>query len=290
MKSHHTVNYRDDTMASLYSTVLIMDKQHYYPTVWLSDIHLGYKDCKADYLLRFLNNSYIDTLYLVGDIVDLWALNKRIHWPAAHQNVLDKLIYLSEHGTKVIYIPGNHDAPLRHYSGLQLGNIELVETAIHSSINGKQYLVIHGDQFDAEVLCYGKWFSWVGDKAYDFLLWLNRINNSLRKLLGLNYWSLAGHLKDHVKSAKAAITRYKKAGCAEAKRQTLDGIICGHIHYPEVDVIDGIEYYNDGAWIENCSALTESEQGEINLLFWTETSVISDISAEITTLPQNKAA
>lgn len=267
-----------------------MDKQHYYPTVWLSDIHLGYKDCKADYLLNFLDSSYIDTLYLVGDIVDLWALNKRIHWPQAHQNVLDKLIYLSEHGTKVIYIPGNHDAPLRNYTGLHFGNIELMERAIHCGNNGKRYLVIHGDQFDADVLCYGKWFAWVGDKAYDFLLWLNRINNIFRNLLGLQYWSLAGYLKNHVKSAKAAIMRYKKAGCAEAKRQNLDGIICGHIHHPETDTIDGIEYFNDGDWIENCTALTESEQGEMELLCWTEVSAVSDLSVPIKVLSQNKAA
>ena len=145
-------------------------EQRHYPTVWISDIHLGYKDCKADFLLSFLDNCYIDTLYLVGDIVDMWALNKRMHWPKAHQKVLDKLIYLSEHGTRVIYIPGNHDAPLRNYTGFHFGNIQLLESAIHYGRNGKQYLIVHGDQFDADVLCYGKWFALVGDKAYDFLL------------------------------------------------------------------------------------------------------------------------
>lgn len=250
-------------------------EQRHYPTVWISDIHLGYKDCKADFLLSFLDNCYIDTLYLVGDIVDMWALNKRMHWPKAHQKVLDKLIYLSEHGTRVIYIPGNHDAPLRNYTGFHFGNIQLLESAIHYGRNGKQYLIVHGDQFDADVLCYGKWFALVGDKAYDFLLWINRINNGIRRQLGLPYWSLAGYLKRQVESARAAIARYKKAGCAEAKRQNLDGIICGHIHHPEQDMVDGIEYFNDGDWVENCSALVEEKNGAMSLVHWTTPSAVS---------------
>ncbi len=252
-----------------------MNQEHYYPTVWLSDIHLGYKDCKAEYLLSFLESSYIDTLYLVGDIVDIWALNKRLHWPKSHQDVLNKLIQLSEHGTRVIYIPGNHDEPLRNYEGINFGNIELRLSAVYRSKKGKNYLVIHGDQFDADVLCYGKWFAWIGDKAYDLLLAINRTNNRVRELLGMSYWSLAGHIKGKVKSARNAIMRYKIAGCTEAKRQNLDGIICGHIHHPERDNIDGIEYFNDGDWIENCSALTENEAGEMQFVFWTHTVTAS---------------
>lgn len=252
-----------------------MSQNKYFPTVWLSDIHLGSIDCKADYLLKFLNDCDIDTLYLVGDIVDIWAMKSSIHWPKSHQQVLDKIISLSEHGTRVVYIPGNHDDPIRKYLGLRFANIDIQGHAIHQSQKGKRYLVIHGDQFDADVLIHGKWFAWVGDKAYDLLLLINRINNSIRGHFGYSYWSLAGYIKNRVDGAKNAIQRYKRAACSEAKKQHLDGIICGHIHHPEYDVLDGIEYFNDGDWIENCTALVEDEYGEMRIIYATQTTISS---------------
>lgn len=238
-------------------------------TVWLSDIHLGSKDCKADYLLDFLASHQIDTLYLVGDIIDLWAMQKNFRWPEAHNQVLHKLYQLSFENTRVVYLPGNHDAPLQQYSGMALGNVEIHRQCIHQCHDGKRLLVLHGDQFDQDV-CFGAVHAWIGDKGYDLLLWVNRTYNRIRHWQGKPYWSLAGHIKKHIHGAHKAIERYKQACCRRAKHLGLDGVVCGHIHHPQIGEFDGITYMNDGDWIENCSALTEDHSGHIALVHWTK--------------------
>ena len=251
-----------------------MKQKTHYRTVWLSDIHLGCKDCKAEYLLDFLNSSTIDTLFLVGDIVDLWALSKKFLWPASHNPFLHKLLSLpdtdeSGHQTRVIYLPGNHDEPAQQYDNMSFGHVEIHREYIHTTANGKKLLLLHGDQFDSEV-CFGRLHNWIGDKAYDVLLLLNRWFNAIRTQHGHPYWSLAGHIKTRIRGANDAIARYREAAIARAKKDNLDGIVCGHIHHPEITTIDGITYYNDGDWVENCSALTEDHQGNISLVFWSE--------------------
>ncbi|WP_166423963.1 UDP-2,3-diacylglucosamine diphosphatase [Paraglaciecola sp. 20A4] len=248
----------------------------HYRTVWLSDIHLGSKDCKAEYLLDFLNHSTIETLYLVGDIIDMWAMSKQFRWPDAHNQVLHKLMCLSKEDTRVVYLPGNHDAPLQKYAGITFGEIEITREIIHTTADGRKLLVLHGDQFDQEV-CFGPLQSWIGDKAYDFLLFINRWYNGARAALKFPYWSLAGYLKSHIKEANKAITRYKHACVNRAVQMNLDGVICGHIHHPQVDDIHGIKYYNDGDWIENCSALTELPCGDMKLVYWTQTAHASNL-------------
>ena len=243
----------------------------HYRTVWLSDIHLGNTDCKAEYLLDFLNHSTIDTLYLVGDIIDMWAMSKQFRWPESHNQVLHKLMSLSKEGSRVIFLPGNHDAPLQKYDGITFGEIEIAREMIHTTADGKKLLVLHGDQFD-QAVCFGPLQSWIGDKAYDLLLFINRWYNRARAMLKFPYWSLAGYLKSHIKGANKAITRYKYACINRAINMGVDGVVCGHIHHPEVADICGKKYYNDGDWIENCSALTELPCGEIKLIYWTQTS------------------
>ena len=240
-----------------------------HKTVWLSDIHLGCKDCKADLLLNFLQHNTMDTLYLVGDIVDFWALKQQFRWPEAHNKLLQALYSKAKNGTRVIYIPGNHDEIVKPHADTIFGQIEIKRQHIHITADNKKLLVVHGDDYDGQV-CFGKFHAWIGDKLYDLILFLNRHFNAYRRKRGYHYWSLASYIKSKVKKANEAIARYRDALLAEAKRQQLDGVVCGHIHHPEVIEQDGMIYCNDGDWIENCSALTENENGELQLVYWTE--------------------
>ncbi|UAA37635.1 UDP-2,3-diacylglucosamine diphosphatase [Paraneptunicella aestuarii] len=243
-------------------------KQH-YRTVWISDIHLGYRDCKAEYLLDFLHHTKIETLYLVGDIVDMWAMSKQFLWPKSHNELFHYLIGLPEKGTKVIYLPGNHDEPAQKYDGMMFGEVAIHRQCIHTTAAGKRLLLLHGDQFDQEV-CFGPIHTWIGDKGYDLLLFLNRWYNKARAWIGFPYWSLAGYIKSRISGANKAIERYRNACIDKAKSMGLDGVVCGHIHHPETIEQEGITYYNDGDWIENCSALTEDSKGNIELVYWTQ--------------------
>lgn len=239
-----------------------------FRTVWISDIHLGSKDCKAEYLLDFLAHSSIETLFLVGDIIDLWALRKQFRWPPLHNKLLHKLMSLSESGTKVIYIPGNHDEPAKKYDGMSFGDVEIHQEYIYTTALGKKLLIIHGDQLDDEV-CFGRFHAWIGDKGYGLILFLNHWYNILRSKRGRPYFSLAGLIKSKVRGANTAIARYRQAAVNKAKLMGVDGIVCGHIHHPEICTYDDIFYHNDGDWVENCSALTEDKYGKITLSYWT---------------------
>lgn len=234
-------------------------------TIWISDIHLGFKDCKSTYLHSFLSTIQCDTLFLVGDIVDLWSLKKRIFWPAEHYQILLKLYELANRGTRVVYIPGNHDDPLRHFEGQRMGPIEITREYDYETAKGKKFLVFHGDAMDAYMR--HDWLTrFAGDIAYRFLLFLNRWSNRIRKMMGRPYFSLAGQIKENVIGARLAIQRYKLQCINEAKRHGYDGVICGHIHFPELDENDGFTYANTGDWVESCTALTEDYQGNFNLL------------------------
>lgn len=242
-------------------------KQH-HRTVWLSDIHLGCKDCKADLLLDFLSHNTMDTLYLVGDIVDFWALKQRFLWPESHNELLQALYRKSLDGTTVIYLPGNHDEIIKPYANMLFGKIAIKKHAIHTTADNKKLLVVHGDDYDGDV-CLGKWQAWLGDKLYDVLLFLNRQLNYYRRMRGFHYWSLAAYIKKRIKKANQAISRYRNATLREAAKRGLDGVVCGHIHHPEIVKQNGLIYCNDGDWIESCSALTESQSGELSLIYWT---------------------
>ncbi|MCF2846921.1 UDP-2,3-diacylglucosamine diphosphatase [Pseudoalteromonas sp. ACER1] len=259
----------------------------HYPAVWISDVHLGYKDCQAQYLLDFLNAIECDVLYLVGDIVDLWSMKRQFFWHPSHYDVLALIQQKAKDGTRVIYIPGNHDETFRHYANDSLFGIEVHKQYIHTTKANKRFLLLHGDDFDSATR-YNKLISIAGDAGYDFLLFLNRWTNRIRRLFGGNYWSLASWIKARVHKAREAIDAFEKAAIHEAKKQAVDGIICGHIHHPAVKVVDGILYCNDGDWIENCTALVENSSGRIELLHWSETKKVIN-SADISKLTPKTA-
>jgi UDP-2,3-diacylglucosamine pyrophosphatase LpxH len=254
-------------------------------TIWISDIHLGYRDCQVDYLLDFLNHIHCDTLYLVGDIIDLWSLKRRFCWPQKHYQVILKFYELAARGVRVIYVPGNHDEPIRHFCGQLFGPIEVQHEHEYTTANGKRMLIMHGDAMDAYIN-----LSWItrfcGDIGYDLLLFINRWANRFRKWMGRPYFSLSSLIKNNIKGAKAAIHTYQQECLSEAKRRGFDGVICGHIHYPALFEQNGISYANTGDWIENCSALVEDYQGRMRVLYYTDKMYWNDemdVSAESVT-------
>ena len=238
-----------------------------YRTIWISDIHLGTRGCKADLLLEFLKHTESDTLYLVGDIVDGWRLKRSWYWHQSHNDVVQKLLRKARKGTTVIYVPGNHDEALRDYTELQFGGVTVQMEAIHQTADGRRFLVTHGDHFDGIVTC-AKWLALLGDAAYGFALNLNTWFNHLRRRMGLPYWSLSAYLKHKVKNAVEFISDYEHAIAEEARRRHVDGVVCGHIHHAEIRDIDGILYCNDGDWVESCTALVEHFDGQLEILHW----------------------
>ena len=234
-------------------------------TLWISDVHLGSIYSKAEYLLQMLKRVKCKKLYLVGDIVDVWAMHRRVYWPEAHNAVLRELLKKSRSGVEVIYVPGNHDQNFREFCGSQFGNVTLRERAVHTTRDGKHFLVIHGDELDFAVR-YSRINRWIGDFAYDTIMMLNRLVNHARALTGRPYWSLAGWVKSHVAQAEQAIRAYQQAAVKLAAESGYDGIICGHLHHPAVKQYGDVLYCNDGDWVENCTALVEDAQGELRLI------------------------
>lgn len=244
-------------------------KPRRYRAIWISDVHLGFRGCAADVLLDFLHSVECETLYLVGDIVDVWELERRVYWPQAHNNVIRTLLGKAKQGTRVVYVPGNHDEILRDYCGMDFGNIEVRRNAMHTTADGRKLLIMHGDEMDSVVQC-SRFLAVIGSRAYDWLLWLNRYVNAGRKLFGLPYWSLAAFLKHKVKNAVNFISSFEKGVAHEARRRGADGVVCGHIHRAEIRDIDGILYCNDGDWVESCTALAENFDGKLVILDWAE--------------------
>ena len=238
-----------------------------YRTIWISDSHLGTPGAQAKALLHFLKHTRSETLYLVGDIVDGWQLKKRFYWPQEHNDVIQKLLRKARHGTRVVYIPGNHDEAARHYIGFNFGEIAIKNDEVHETANGKRLWVVHGDLFD-NVIQHARWLAYLGDRAYVMLLRLNRLLNGMRNALNMPYWSLSQYLKQRVKSAVSFISAFETAMITEARRRDCDGVVCGHIHKPEMREVDGLLYANDGDWVESLSALVEHHDGRLELLNW----------------------
>jgi UDP-2,3-diacylglucosamine pyrophosphatase LpxH len=239
----------------------------HYRAIWISDIHLGTRGCKADFLLDFLKNNESDQLYLVGDIIDGWQMRRNWYWNQAHNDVVQKILRKARKGTSVVYVAGNHDEALRDFLGLSFGEIQIVNEARHLLRDGRALWVTHGDLFDG-VIQHAKWLAYLGDSAYTVILNINDHYNRLRHRLGLSYWSLSQFLKHKVKNAVSYITSFEEALTQEARRRGYDGVVCGHIHRPEIREIDGILYCNDGDWVESLSALVETHAGELKLVHW----------------------
>ena len=231
-----------------------------YKSLFISDVHLGTKGCQADKLLEFFKFSRSENLYLVGDIIDVWAMQKTFYWPQPHNDVIQKILRKARHGTKVFYIVGNHDEVFRKFIPMHFGDINIVNRVIHETQLGKKYLVVHGDAWDG-VMKYAKWLSKLGSIAYELLLRLNIVINFFRKLRGKSYWSLAKFLKYKVKNAVKYIGEYERTVSDYAKRKKYDGIICGHIHHAEDQNFDGINYLNCGDWVESGNALADKYYG-----------------------------
>lgn len=240
-----------------------------YRAIWISDIHLGTRGCQARQLLDFLKKTESDSLYLVGDIIDGWRLKRSWYWPQEHNDVVQKILRKARKGTKVVFIPGNHDAFARDYAEHHFGGVEVAQQAIHETADGRRLLVLHGDEYDV-VVRYAKWLALLGDGAYTLLLVLNNWYNAFNAWLGRPYWSLSAFLKMKVKNAVKFIAEYETALARTAHAEGVDGVVCGHIHHAEIREIDGILYCNDGDWVESCSALVEHKDGRLELLFWAD--------------------
>ena len=253
-----------------------------FRAIFISDIHLGTPGCQAEHLLDFLRHTESDELYLVGDIIDGWQLQRRWYWQQSHNDVIQKVLRKARKGTKVTYVAGNHDEGIRQFIGLAFGGIEIVNESAHHTKDGRMFLVTHGDLFDA-VVQGAKWLAHLGDGAYTLTLKLNQWFNHARATLGLPYWSLARFLKDRVKNAVSYITNFEEALAHEAKRRGFAGVVCGHIHKAEVREIGGILYCNDGDWVESLTALVETEEGELKVIDWKAIEALKQKTLSLTT-------
>ena len=234
-------------------------------TVWISDLHLGTPGCQAAALLDFLREVECETLYLVGDIIDGWQLRRSWYWPQSHNDVVQKLLRKARKGTRVVFVPGNHDEFARRYVELNFGGVEVVEDCMHVTADGRRLWITHGDLFDGVVQC-ARWLAIVGDIAYEFTLKVNRWFNRARARIGLPYWSLSKYLKAKVKRAVSYVGDFESAVAHEARRRGADGVVCGHIHHAEMREIDGVLYCNDGDWVESLTALVEHPDGRLEII------------------------
>ncbi|MGZ8349198.1 MAG: UDP-2,3-diacylglucosamine diphosphatase [Allosphingosinicella sp.] len=240
-----------------------------YRTIWISDVHLGTRGCNDRLLIDFLDHVDSDTLYLVGDIIDGWRMKKKFYWPELHNAIVRRVMKRAKHGTRVVFVPGNHDEMFRQFAGMSFGGVEIRRRAIHLTADGRRLLVLHGDEFDTIVLAH-RWLAFLGDAAYTLLLRLNVVVNAVRRLLDLPYWSLSKHAKHKVKNAVEFISRFEEAVAREAARLNVDGVVCGHIHTAEARRFGDIIYYNDGDWVEGCTALVEHQDGRMEILHWAD--------------------
>jgi len=236
-----------------------------YRTIWISDLHLGTPGCQAEALLEFLRTTESDTLYLVGDIIDGWQLRRSWHWPQAHNDVVQKILRKARKGTRVVFVPGNHDEFARRYVAHNFGGVDVVEDCIHVTADGRRLWITHGDLFDGVIQC-ARWLAYAGDTSYNFTLKINRWFNHLRAHLGLPYWSLSGYLKLKVKRAVSYVSDFEHAVAREARKRGVHGVVCGHIHHAEMREIEGILYCNDGDWVESLTALVEHADGTLEII------------------------
>ena len=244
-----------------------------YKTICISDTHLGTRDAKADLLNNFLKHNSCDNLYLIGDIIDGWKIQQnKWKWRQSHTNVIRRILGYSKRGCRVTYITGNHDEFLRPFvqHNFNLGNITLANHAEYRDTDGNLFLLVHGDMFDG-ITRLAPWIGFLGDKAYDVVLWLNNHFNFMRHRFGFGYWSLSKYLKHKVKKAIDFIFRFEHNLVEYAEKRGYDGVICGHIHHAEIKTMrNGMIYMNDGDWVESCSALVEHYDGRWEIVYWTE--------------------
>lgn len=231
---------------------------------WISDVHLGTRGSNASALLDFLREYEFDTLYVVGDLIDIWQLRRGIYWPQQHNDVVQKILRKARKGTRVVYVPGNHDELVTDFCG-EYGNITIQKRAIHRFADGRRMLVIHGHELDA-VVQNVRWLAFAGDVGYQFLLSLNPLINFFRRRFGLGYWSLSAYAKKRVKDAVSFISKFEEAVVHYAQKDSVEAVLCGHIHSAAIRQVGDVTYYNCGDWVETCSALIERETGRVEMV------------------------
>lgn len=241
--------------------------QSHFRSLWISDTHLGGRNLKSDQLFDFLQKTESEYLYLVGDIFDLLKLKKNWYWPEVNDRIINLILQKAQNGTKVIYLPGNHDAQLRQYVGTDFNGISICAEAIHKSANGSHFLVLHGDRFDC-VVQNSRWLAHIGGILYDTLLNINRWYNSIRARRGKGYFSISAYLKHKCKIVVNYIGSFEQVLTDEIERKKVDGIICGHIHHASIKSLGNYLYSNSGDWVESCTALAENDNGTIGIIQW----------------------
>jgi UDP-2,3-diacylglucosamine pyrophosphatase LpxH len=235
--------------------------------LFISDLHLGSKAAKPDFLIDFMRHHEAETIYLVGDIVDGWRLRRSWHWPQSHNDVVQKILRQARKGVNVVYVAGNHDEFLRMFQGTHFGGILVCDRAIHETADGRRFLVIHGDQFDVVVENF-RWLAYLGDRAYDAAILVNRLVSRLRRTFGLPYWSFSSWAKVRVKKAVNFIGAFQQVLADEARRSEVDGVICGHIHHAAIEPMGEVTYINTGDWVESCTAAVEHLDGTFEIIHW----------------------
>ena len=249
---------------------------HRVRSIFISDVHLGTRGCQAERLLEFIRDYDSEYFYLVGDIIDFWAMNRSINWSPAQNTVVQKILRRARQGQKVMFIPGNHDELLREYHGVSFGDILIKNEHVHTMVDGRRFLLIHGDQFD-QVTRHHRWLAVLGDVGYDGLVRLNSLLSGIRRLLRLpGYWSLAGYAKKRVKRAVSFIFDFEDSVIRAVRERGLDGVICGHIHSATIRTVDRIEYINCGDWVDSCTAVVEHFDGRLALVRNWQTAATED--------------
>ena len=248
-----------------------LEERRTYRTIWISDVHLGTKGCNHELLIDFLDHTDSDTMYLVGDIIDGWRLKKKVYWPPEHSDIVWRILKRAKRGTRIIYIPGNHDEMVRPFNGMNFGGVEIMRAAFHDTADGRRLMVLHGDEFDTIMLAH-RWLAFVGDALYHVMMKLNNWVAAARKRLGLPYWSISKAAKNKVKNAVEFISKYEEVVARAAAERGVDGVVCGHIHTAEFRSFEyggkRVEYWNDGDWVEGCNALVEHADGRMEILHW----------------------
>ncbi len=246
-------------------------------SIFLSDIHLGTPACQAGRLLEFLKAHESEYLFLVGDIIDFWAIHRRgVYWSTEQNTVVQKILKRARHDVKVIFVPGNHDEAVREHAGISFGNIRVERDHVHVAADGRRYLLIHGDEFD-QVTKYHRWLAILGDHAYAAVVRLNMWLSWMRRKFGIpGYWSLSGYAKFKVKSAVSFIFDFEDSVLRHARERGVDGVICGHIHAATIRAHGGVAYINCGDWVDSCTAVVEHPDGRMELVFWSDQVGLQD--------------
>ncbi len=265
-----------------------MTNVKHHRTIVLSDIHLGSRWSKAKEVTQYLKENTCDNLILCGDIIDGWNLvrGKSKKWKRRHTKFI-KLLLSIQHKTKITYLRGNHDDFLDAVLPMTFQNIKIVKDLVYET-GGKRFYIIHGDVFD-KVTSRFSWLSKIGDVGYTLLLWLNRLYNDQRLKKGLPYHSLSKEIKNKVKTSVSYISDYEQHIVDIARKKNCEGVICGHIHHPEMRYYDDILYLNSGDWVESLSALTEDYNGTWDLVYYQEQEVFESAPVKISAqlIPQS---